>query len=78
MPPVIRPVLSETASSYRLKFDPKNVKAEAIKAAIDSILHHVGCGSCGRLSVIDLHIAEKEVELPMKIEGLVSATELAK
>lgn len=66
------------SSMYRLTFDPRLAKAEKIKEAIDAILHHVGCGSCGRLSTIDLHIAERELTLPHAIEGLVSATEIIK
>lgn len=69
---------SEKPTSYRLTFDPRLAKADKIKEAIDAILHHVGCGSCGRLSTIDLHIAERELTLPRSIEGLVRASEISK
>lgn len=69
---------TQKPTSYRLTFDPRLAKADKIKEAIDAILHHVGCGSCGRLSTIDLHIAEREITLPRAIEGLVTATEIVK
>lgn len=59
-------------TAYRLKFNPRQTKAGSLHEALDEMLKKVGCGGCGRISIIDLHIQEQVIE--REITGLESIT----
>jgi hypothetical protein len=63
-------------TSYRLAFDPHMTKADQLKQAIEAVISHLGCSDCGRISQIDVHVAEQDVKLSRQIPGLLKVTEI--